>query len=361
MRVKPSQLVSGCILLQDVMGKTAKPIIPKNVTLTDSHITVLQKFLVETVDISKTLASGEPFEPGTADDAAQQSLSAQPAEDTFADKYKTAVSDFKQLFKGWQNHNPIDITDVRQVLIPLFESIDHPGRAVFTLHQHALQEDYIYHHSVSVGILSAYLAKKMGYDKGRWLQIGLAGALCDCGMARVNDALLQEDRALLNRELKDLKQHPVYGYRMVEKLPALTQDVKVAVLQHHERLDGSGYPLGLKDQTIHDYARIIAVCDLYHAMTCERSYRERQSPFAAIEQLRHDQYTKLDHHIVKSFMDNFVNSSAGATVRLSTGQVGEVVYTDAQQPARPLVRVNDTGSILPLTDYPDLSITAMWD
>ncbi|MFD1362632.1 HD-GYP domain-containing protein [Lentibacillus salinarum] len=313
MRVEPSQLAPGCVLLKDVKGKTTKPIIPEKTVLTEEHITVLHKFLVATVDVSATLADGRPFNPEAANEAKRTASTEWIASRSFAKQYQDAVDDYKKLFKNWQHYAMVDIADVRQVLIPLFESIDHVGLAVYTLDQYATSTDYVYHHSVSVGILAAFLAKQLGYEKGEWLQVGLAGALSDCGMARVDETLMTKDKPLNRSELDDIRKHPVYSYRMIEKAAALTQVVKLAVLQHHERLDGSGYPLGLEKDNIHRYSRIIAVCDMYHAMTCERFYQKKQSPFAAIKKLQHDHFTKLDHHIVQVFIDGFVHLSSDAS------------------------------------------------
>lgn len=356
MRVEPSQLVSGCVLLKDVNGKTKKPIVAKKTVLTDEHITILQKFLVETVDVSATLADGEPFRPELKRENNQQKSTGKLEPGSFAVHYNKTMADYKKLFKNWQNNATIDIPAVRQVLIPFFNLVDNVGLQVYTLHQYANKTDYIFHHSVSVGVLSAFLAKKMGYEKGEWLQIGLAGALSDCGMARMDEAIAMKNSSLRFPEIEEIRKHPVYSYRMIEKVPAITQTVKLAVLQHHERMDGSGYPLGLTKAKIHNYSRIIAVCDMYHAMTCERLYKQKQSPFNAIEKLQNDRYTKLDHHAVQVFMDSFLNFLTGAKVKLSTTQTGEIVFIESQQPARPLVRLDDSGDILPLKDHPDIYI-----
>lgn len=267
------------------------------------------------------------------------------------------MNSYKRLFTKWQSNLVIDMPEVRKILIPLFERLDDIGTIVYTLHHYASKKDYIFHHNVAVSILSAYLAKKMGFEKGEWLQIGMAGFLSDCGMARIDEAIVTKSSSLTISELEEMKKHPIYSYRFVEKAPTVTKEVKLAVLQHHERIDGSGYPIGLSKEKIHKYARIIAVCDMYHAMTCERLYKEKQSPFKVIEKLQNNQFSKLDHQIVQAFVNILTNFSIGTKVRLSTNQLGEIVFVEERYPTRPMVRIDETNKIVTLKNEKSLYIS----
>lgn len=354
MRVKSFQLVPGCVLLNDITGKSNKPIIPEKTVLTDEHISIIHKFLVETVDVSERLSDGKPFQPDITTKEQNTDGHLPPAK--FEEHYIQTVNHYKKLFNKWQNNAALDIPSVREALIPFFETVDEIGSSVFTLHQYASKNEFIYHHSVSLGILSAFLAKKMGYEKGEWLQIGLAGSLSDCGMAKMAEATVMQNSPLNVTELEMIKQHPAYSYRMIEKAPALTSAVKLAVLQHHERLDGSGYPLGLAEEKIHHYARIITVCDVYYKMAYEGLYTKKESPFNAIRKLQNDQYAKLDHHVVHVFMDSLINYMAGKKVRLSTNQTGKIVFVEKKYPTRPIVKLDESGEILPLRNHPAIYV-----
>ncbi|WP_164670571.1 HD-GYP domain-containing protein [Virgibacillus doumboii] len=359
MRVEPTQLVPGCVLLNDVRGKTNRPIIPKKTVLTEEHISVLEKFLVETVDVSAKLENGDTFKPEFVhkeEVKEQTQTSVQQEPESFEKQYKNAVTSYKTLFTKWQNNMAIDMPEVRDILIPLFERMDDSSKVIYTLHHYAAKKDYIFHHSVSVGILSAFLAKKLGYEKGEWLQIGLAGSLSDCGMAKIDEAIVMKNGSLSYSEREEMRKHPTYSYRLVEKVPTITKAVKLAVLQHHERFDGSGYPLGLPKDKIHSYARIIAVCDMYHAMTSERIYREGQTPFKVIEEIQKYKFTKLDHQVVDAFIDSLTNFSIGTKVRLSTNKIGEIVFLDSKNPTRPIVKLTETDEIVTLTNNPSLFI-----
>lgn len=348
MRVKPSQLVTGCILLNDVIGKTDQPIMTKQTVLSKKHITVLKKFLVDYVDVSRKLNNGEVFEPAVHE-------TKQPSA-SFLTHYLSVVDAYKNLFTGWQNNVPIDMASIRNTLMPLLERMTDITRVVHTLHRYATKKDYFFHHGVSVAILSAYIGKKMGYSKGEWLQLGLAGFLSDIGMAKIRPDIRFKTDVLNDAEYQEVKKHPIYSYRMIEQQPTVSHAAKLGILQHHERVDGSGYPLGLKKNKIHRFARIIAVCDIYHAMISERYYKDKQSPFLVIDELHREQFSKLDPQIVQTFIESLINLSTGVHVRLSNGQTGVIVFIQPNAPTRPIVKLDANGDMIALQDNPDLFI-----
>ncbi|MCC2250131.1 MAG: HD-GYP domain-containing protein [Bacillota bacterium] len=362
MQVSPLHLIPGCVLMKDVEGKTSRPIIPKQTVLTEQHIVVLQKFLVKTVHVSPKLADGSEYQPKEEEmqqrksDLLETNLREETSSLPFAAHYQLAVKQYKALFVSWQNGSAIDITQVRKLIIPLLGRMKDISQAIYTIHHYATREDYFFHHNVAVAILSAYLGYKTGYAKGEWLQVGLAGFLSDCGMARIDPAIVKKHHFLTTEDLLEVKKHPTYSYRLTEKLPTIKQAVKQAVLQHHERMDGSGYPLGLSKGKIHRYARIVAVCDMYHAMICDRLYKEKQSPFKVMEKLRQEQFSKLDPDVVHTFVQGITNFPVGTKVKLSNAMIGEIVFTDANKPTRPMIRLQDNDDIMALQNHPTVYI-----
>ncbi|SET74822.1 HD-GYP domain, c-di-GMP phosphodiesterase class II (or its inactivated variant) [Oceanobacillus limi] len=361
MRVHPSQLIPGCVLLRDVSGKVSRPIIPKKTVLTEEHITVLHKFLVEAVEVSEKLHDGKVFKPNPEEVSENQSQENIGKEVdvtslSFKDHYFYVVKYYQTLFNAWRNNVPIDMVEVRNLILPLMDRMDNVRTRIHSLHHFTNKRDYFYHHSVSVSLLSGFLAKKMGYDKGEWIQIGLAGLLADAGMSRIHPFLLEKKGAFNQEERMEMIKHPTYSYRLLEKNPSVSLGIKLAVLQHHERIDGSGYPLGLSNGKIHDYAKVVAVCDIYHAMTSDRLYKEKQSPFRVIEELQKEQYTKLDLFVVQAFINSISNFTIGTKVRLSNDKKGEVVFMDPKHPTRPIVRIEENDAVIPLMEHKDIYI-----
>ncbi|SFK11867.1 HD-GYP domain, c-di-GMP phosphodiesterase class II (or its inactivated variant) [Halobacillus dabanensis] len=364
MKVKPAQLEPGCLVIKDVMGKTNRPIIPKNTIIQPVHIKVLKKFKIQTVEISNRRSDGAHFvveahceEEGTATSKAN---SQQVVQSSFQDQYLEAVQSYKTWFTSWQGGVPIDMKAIRRVMVPLLERVVDSKREVFNLHHFTSSQEYIYHHSVAMGLLSGYLAAKMGYNYGEWIQIGLAGLLADTGMAKMDKHITGKEGPLTEGDFDKIKTHPTYSYKQVQKIPSLSNQAKIAVLQHHERLDGTGYPLGIQTK-IHPFSQIIAVSDMYHAMTSERKYRRKQSPYKVLEEIIHEQFGRYDHKVIGLLVKEMTHYSTGTKIRLSDNQDAEVIFVEKTHPTRPLVKLEENGKILSLKEHRGLHIEEVYE
>lgn len=349
MRVKIQELQEGCILTADVFSLTNRPIIPNKTILTKELIEYLQAFLIKDVHVQKTLVNGLPFIPKEIIEEETDNMElVQEKEVVLSDLFLEASREYKKEFSTWQSGLPLDITKVRAILLPLIEKSEGNESQIFTLHHLSTEKEYLYQHSVAVGLLSAFIGKKLNYSKGDILQLALAGCLADCGMAKIPAALLQKTSALTSAEFEEIKNHPTYSYRMIQNNSLLRDAAKVGIFQHHERLDGSGYPLGEKADKIHSFAKIIAVADTFHAMTSARSYRKKQSPFKVLEMILQDSFGKFDIPAIKALQSGIMNFSIGSKVKLSDGQVAEILFIEDKAPTRPLVKVVDTEAIIHL-------------
>lgn len=215
---------------------------------------------------------------------------------------------------------------VRKFFVPLLTKALSQPKDIFLLNHYSTKQEYLYHHPVSVGVISGFLAKKLNLNKGEVIQIALAGCLSDVGMAKVDKAILEKKGSLTTEEFKEIKNHPLNSYKMLQKSPILKEHVLIAVLQHHERLNGSGYPLKKSGDKIHMYSRIIAVADVYHAMVSERNFRLKQSPYRVLEMIRQDDFGKFDITVLQALTAGIIQFSIGSEVKLSNGFVGTVVY-----------------------------------
>lgn len=358
MEMKVSQLVPGLKLAKDVNGKTNYPIVSKDTILTDEHILVLRKFLVDKVEVSKTHVEGGKFKTQTLENTNVLETNTNKNKTlSFHEFYDNALIKYKDHFNQWQNNVPINISEIREFLLPLIEASLEDEITLFKLHQYTSKEDYLYHHTLSVSLLASYLARKMGFEKGESIQVGLAGLLSNVGMAKVDPNILAKEDVLTYIEREEINKHPSYSYLLVKPIQMIKESVKLAVLQHHERLDGSGYPLGLVGDQINQYARIIAVCDTYHAMTSERKYQKRQSSFKAMEELRKNQFIKFDSQIVQIFIKSFMNLLLGEKVKLSNNQVGKIIFIDIDNLMTPLIMLEEDERIYSLKDGDNVFIS----
>ncbi|MGP4077805.1 HD-GYP domain-containing protein [Halobacillus sp. K22] len=241
-------------------------------------------------------------------------------------------------------------------MVPLLENATQEKREVFRLHNYSTSWDYLYHHSVAMSVMGGYLAYKMDYEYGEWIQVGLAGLLSDAGMVKVDQRVIEKDGPLTEREFEQIKLHPARSYRMVENIQALSRPAKLAILQHHERLDGTGYPLRLNHAKIHPYSQLIAVSDMYHAMSSERVYLPKHSPFKVLEEVLKEQFGRYDPTVIQVLVKEMTNYSTGTKVRLSSNQRAEIVFVDHTHHTRPMIRLEEDGEIFHLKEYMHLHI-----
>ncbi|MFS0749707.1 HD-GYP domain-containing protein [Oceanobacillus sp. 1P07AA] len=365
MKMKTSHLMPGYVLQKDIIGKSNRPIALKGTELTEHQIQMIRKFLVDTVEIDEPLSGNKPSKKVKKETEEEKeavvnirSTSLQDkGNEHFLKEYKKAVNAFKGQFQQWQQSMPISIPDLRDAIIPLLEQLDNlDAHVIFSLHKYARSEEYIFHHSVATSLISAFIAKEMGYRRGEWIQVGLAGALCDCGMAKLDTDVIEKQGPLTSEEFKNIKKHPQTSYVMIKDLPSLTSGVQLAVLQHHERGNGEGYPLGMTLNKVHPYARIIAVADSYHAMATTTCYRKARNIVNVIEELHVSTIRLYDSDVVNTFMNIFSNWLEHSQVILNNGIPGEVVFVNKNEPTRPIVKSNESDDIFSLEQLPELYI-----
>ncbi|WP_077620121.1 HD-GYP domain-containing protein [Bacillus sinesaloumensis] len=352
MRVRTSQLQEGCIVSNDVFSLTNKPIIPKKTVLSTEHIQVLHAFLLQDVQVESFLINGDPFTPT---EQIIEEIEVIEEKNTIVEDYLKSVTQYKQLFSSWQAGALVDIAKVRQIIIPLFKRILDQPDELSTLNRYTSREDYMYHHSVTLGLLSGYLGSKLQYSESECYHLAIAGLLCDCGMAKIDSKILLKNSSLTLTEYNEVKKHPLYSYRMIEKIPLVKDSVKLAVIQHHERMDGTGYILGITGEKMHPFGKIIAVADVYSAMTSDRPYSNRQSHFKVLEEIKRDSFGKFDMKVVDALTTGFGQINIGLKVKLSDGQTGEVMFIDHSQPTRPLLKLSD-NEFLDLREKRDIYI-----
>ncbi len=200
------------------------------------------------------------------------------------------------------------ITDISQEtlmevdsLIGAMVSYLVPNRSAFsTLFSVMLHDFTLYTHSLNVAVYSLGLAISTGITNHKDLKnLGIAAILHDLGKAKIPDEIISKPSALSPEEWAVMRQHPQMGVELLSKLSGLAGVVSTVVAQHHERLDGSGYPAGLRGSQLHRFSTIVALADCYDALTCERSHRAPLIPFKALSVLKAEVVTagKLDQTV----------------------------------------------------------------
>lgn len=210
-------------------------------------------------------------------------------------------------------------------------------------------DDYTYKHSVNVAVLSTMVAMGMNFKYDELTDLCLSALLHDIGKLQISDEILNKPGRLTEEEYALVKTHPTIAYNIVKDRWDIAATTKIGILCHHENVDGSGYPFGLKDSKIHRFARIIHVADVYDALTSKRPYKEAYTPADATELLMASCGTLFDRDVVEVFLGYVPIYPKGSTVILSDGKRAIVANNYKYNTLRPRVIIEDTGVEIDLT------------
>lgn len=357
-----SNLRPGIIISEDVFVNTINPIVEKDTKITTEHIEVLHAFGIKKVKVADLVVKKEEKQNKESaiiynPDEILTELESKSI--NFEKEYNEAVKSYKKEFISWQSGTRPDITKVRSIMIPFLETFKEQRNLLNLLGDYSNSKDYKYHHSIAVGIIAFTIGNQMGLSSGQALQLGLAGVLADCGMAKVNESITEKSAFLTKEEYNEVKKHVVYSYQMIQETPLLRSEMKQAILEHHERLDGSGYPRGIKLNQVSTYSQVLAVADVFHAMISERIYRSKESPFKVIEMIKEEEFGKFNIKVVQALHDIVCKLSIGTRVKLTNEEEGEVVFIHRDAVLRPTIKMIADQSIVDLTTNRHLSIQSI--
>ncbi len=200
-------------------------------------------------------------------------------------------------------------------------------------------EDYLAKHSLNTAIISVNIATAHGYNHKMVVEVGYGALLADLGMLDVDMSIRCKKEPLTALEINELKRHTIYGMDRLQLINDLPKTTALVAYQSHERLDGTGYPHRKRTHAIHDYAKITAVADVYHAMIDLRPYRaETLIPYKAMEELlAMGSKNKLDRRFIRSLLAAVSLFPVASWVKLNTGEIARVLQAKEQQFTKPTV------------------------
>lgn len=201
----------------------------------------------------------------------------------------------------------------------------------------------LYHHSVSVAVLATAVGMSLGYNRTQLQQLGIGAMLHDLGKVSLPDELVKKKERWTDEEKEIAKEHTTLGFNLLRKQHDISLLSAHVCLQHHERINGSGYPQGLQGKEIHEYAQIVGICDIYDSLTSPRPWRKRYMPQDALEYLLGSGGYLFEHHLVNAFLKHIAIFPIGSSVVLNTGEVGVVSKVDPEYSHRPTVRILKDG------------------
>ncbi len=200
---------------------------------------------------------------------------------------------------------------------------------------------YTLTHSINVSIFSVFLGNALLVSPKFLKNLAFGGLLHDIGKTQISKQILDKPGPLDDAEFKIIKNHPEIGYNIIKANTDVDPEVLDIILHHHEKKDGTGYPDGLKNEEISLASKIVAVADIYDALTSDRSYRAKLLPHESIEYLFVNTSKKhLEEELVKTFINNVAIYPVGTMVELTDGRQGKVVGFPEYFPMRPIIQIS---------------------
>lgn len=245
----------------------------------------------------------------------------------------------KENFRALEGQHKLNIRAVKTMVDQIIDELLADLTVLVNLSDIRSFDDYTFGHSVNVCILAIMAGISMGYHDTKLKELGVGALLHDIGKMRINKEILNKPTDLTRGEFDEVKKHAEYGFEILRQHPEVSLLSAHIAFQHHERWDGNGYPRGLSKDEIHDYARIVAVADVYDALLADRPYRAAYNVNQALTILRRMAGIYLDPQAVDALISNIAVYPIGAVVELNTGEVGVVVDVNKEMPTRPVVRL----------------------
>lgn len=346
--VRTRQLQPGMVIDQSIVDRTGRILIARNTELDDYLIESLLKLGITSIyiregeedpeeDISVAPQTLETIEKLKVPDRAKVTLN---------ESVKKRVSEGIQYL--YSNTASSEFTDAAQNIAgDLMKSIMDNDAIAVDISTLKVSDEYTFKHSVDVATMAMIVAKKHGMSEHDVHEIGISGLLHDVGKSKIPNEILNKAGRLDEDEFAFMKQHTLLGYQILKEKDTISPEITQGVLQHHEKISGLGYPIGLSGDKICPYARILSVVDVYDALVTERPYKKAFSQRDAIEIIM-SMTADLDISVIESFLNSIILYPVGCTVELSNGEKARVVENDPNYILRPKVVSLKTGKVYDL-------------
>ncbi|MBM7570973.1 HD-GYP domain-containing protein [Aquibacillus albus] len=329
--VATKKISEGTELAKPIHSDTGQVLIQKDVQLTRRMLKRLQQLGITYVYIKDAVTEDVIINPPVPDELRIEAI--QTVRNSFAEiqddgyvKNAYLLSKMGEKLSGMVRHFVDEIRSKDDVLTILSNIL--------------ISDNYIFTHSINVTIYSLALATELGMPAKKLEQIGLGSMLHDVGKVFMPEDILQKKGKLNSHEFEIIKTHTEEGFNFLRKrsgnLPLL---VAHCAYQHHERLDGSGYPRGLTEKDIHPYGKILGIADVFDAVTSHRVYRDAMLPHEGLEILYSGAGQLFDKSMVEAFRKTIAVYPNGLSVQLSDGRSGVVVRQNKNLFERPVIRI----------------------
>ena len=355
-RIGTSNLRPGMITAEDIYNYNNQLIISKGLVLDDKTIAKLDYYSILSVRIED-----EQVEVDDSSSKMVKSYHDRIKESPEFVRFKKEFDDDVATFKSVINDvvlkgSPIDADKLVNQTLNILDIASTTPNLFDMLHCMREYDDATYVHSMNVALICNVLARWLRMSEKDISTATVCGLLHDIGKTQIPDQIIKKPGKLTDAEYNIVKRHPQAGYELL-KNSKLDPHILNAVLMHHERHDGTGYPLGLSENQIPKFANIVSIADVYDAMTSARVYRGPLCPFTTIEIFEEEGLQKYEPQFILTFLENVVNTYLLNSVQLSNGAQGTIVYINKDKLSRPTIRTDK--DFIDLATKPDIKILSI--
>ncbi len=359
------ELIEGMVFGDDVIDKEGRLLVSKNTVLTREILERLKKFSSRKFFSMKVLLSElniktvVKLENGSVQEVASSQIKMEHTKERLVikEKFEEMHKSIKQSFDELSRNNTSP--KVKKELDNTVEEIKNNLSVNIELLNEILDvkatDEYLYNHSLNVAVISNLIGGWIGLEQKDLDILILAGLVHDIGKLRVDPAILNKPGKLTDEEFTEMKKHPEYSYQMLMEMGYKDNAILKAVTFHHEKEDGSGYPLKISGDKITIHAKILAIADIFDAMTSNRVYKARVSPFKVLEMFQNQNFGKLDYKIIMVFIKRFTENYVGSEVILSNNQRAKIVSLNAYEITKPLL-VTSEGKFIDISREREVQI-----
>ncbi|MGL4523867.1 MAG: HD-GYP domain-containing protein [Bacilli bacterium] len=321
-------------------------LVNSHIPLTHSMITRIKKHGVNRVFVLSDFGN----------DTLQECFSPEQRQIAVVEIQNTFQTVRKDVQKYVQAEARLSIENLEEVLDHILETVLNDDNFLNVLSEMYVFDEYTFTHSLHCALYTLTIGKQLGLSDEELKQLGFGALLHDIGKMVIPQDIIQKPAHLTDEEYRMIKRHPLFGYSILQTIESVHPAVLRCALEHHERLDGSGYPHGKESHEIHTFSKILAVVDVYDALTSKRVYRENTMlPFEALKIIERDIDTKFDRHVFQLFKQSIVLYPNGTVLRFSDRRRGIVFAQNKVDSSRPIVRiVEENGQIIKMSYIMDL-------
>jgi putative nucleotidyltransferase with HDIG domain len=331
-KYKTMKHLVGCRLKRDIYSKHGVLVLSESKVLSEDHI---RKGMFHRVGLS--------LSDVTAEDEKNMDL-----------VIDEALVQVRSIFNDVRLTNQIPLIFIRKKLIPGINKLSENSSLFSLLNDLQAKDDYTYYHNIGVSIIATMIGKWMHLSPLDLSILTIAAFLHDIGKLKVPKEILNKAGKLTEAEFDIMKKHTIYGYEIMKNTIGCSHRHALIALQHHEREDGSGYPLGLKGDKLDILSKIVAVADVFHAMTSKRVYHDAIPFHKVLHKMQQNAFGKLDPVITTLFMDKIMSTSIGSHTLLTDGRRAKIVMINPSNQINPLVKIN--SDFIDLSKHRDLNL-----